>query len=52
MENLGFIFGIMGMSMGVMGFIFGIISKTQVDKLENKLKELNVIEQDYDSSKK
>ena len=52
MENLGFIFGIMGMTMGITGFIFAIITKTQIDKLETKLKELNVLEQDYDSNKK
>jgi hypothetical protein len=52
MESLGFIFGMMGMSMGVIGFIFAIMSKTQIDKLETKLKELNLLEQDYDSNKK
>ena len=50
MENLGFIFGIMGMSMGVMGFIFGVISMSKIDKLEKKLKELAVLTEDFTSS--
>ncbi|MEP1447639.1 MAG: hypothetical protein ABJK37_16150 [Paraglaciecola sp.] len=50
MENLGFIFGIMGMSMGITGFIFGTISISKIAKLEKKLKELNVINQDFKSS--
>ena len=49
MENLGFIFGIMGMSMGVLGFIFGVISMTKIDKLEKRLKELDVLNQDFKS---
>lgn len=47
MENLGFIFGMMGMSMGGVGFVFGLISMTKIDKLEKKLKELNVLNQHY-----
>jgi hypothetical protein len=50
MENMGFIFGIIGMSMGVIGFIFGVISISKIDKLEKKLKELNVINHDFKSS--
>ena len=50
MENLGFIFGITGMSMGVIGFIFGAISISKIDKLEKKLKELEVLDQDFKSS--
>ena len=50
MENLGFIFGIMGMSMGVMGFIFGVISMSKIDKLEKRLKELDVLDEDFKSS--
>ena len=50
MENLGFIFGITGMSMGVIGFVFGVISMSKIDKLEKKLKELNIISQDFKSS--
>lgn len=38
MENLGFIFGMMGMSMGVIGFIFGVISMTKIDELGKKIK--------------
>lgn len=50
MENLGFIFGIMGMSMGVMGFIFGVTSMSKIDKLEKRLKELNILNEDFKSS--
>lgn len=46
MESLGFIFGLMGMSMGVMGFIFAITAMTKVDKLEKKLQELHLIVND------
>jgi len=47
MENLGFIFGIIGMTLGTSGFIFGIISMSKIDKLEKKLKELDVLNQDF-----
>jgi hypothetical protein len=47
MENLGFIFGIIGMSMGVTGFVFGIISMSKIDRLEKRLKELDVLNQDF-----
>jgi hypothetical protein len=50
MENLGFIFGIIGMSMGVTGFVFGVISMSKIDKLEKRLKELDVLNQDFKSS--
>lgn len=50
MENLSFIFGTIGMSMGITGFVFGIISMTKIDKLEKKLKEINVLNQDFKSS--
>jgi len=43
MEDLGFIFGIIGMSMGISGFVFAIISMSKIDKLEKKLKELDVL---------
>lgn len=47
MEDLGFVFGIIGMSMGVSGFTFAIITMKKVDKLESKLKELNVLNHDF-----
>jgi hypothetical protein len=47
MENLGFVFGVIGMSMGVIGFAFGIISMSKIDKLEKRLKELDVLNQDF-----
>ena len=40
MESLGFIFGGIGMSMGIIGFIFGLVSITKVNKLENQINEL------------
>lgn len=30
MENVGFIFGIMGMSMGSMGLVYGILSLSRL----------------------
>ncbi|MGS2720253.1 hypothetical protein [Paraglaciecola aestuariivivens] len=50
MENLGFVFGVTGMSMGIIGFIFGIISISKIDKLEKRLKELDVLNHDFKSS--
>ncbi|WP_269745918.1 hypothetical protein [Gilvimarinus polysaccharolyticus] len=43
MEDLGFIFGIIGMSMGVSGFVFAIISMSKIEKLEKKLKAQDVL---------
>ncbi|WP_258191866.1 hypothetical protein [Photobacterium angustum] len=43
MEDLGFVFGIIGMSMGISGFVFAIISISKIDKLEKKPKELDVL---------
>lgn len=50
MENSGFIFGVIGMSMGLFGFVFAIISMSKIDKLETRLKELDVLNQDFKSS--
>lgn len=50
MESLGFIFGIIGMSMGATGFIFGILSISKIGKLETRLKELDVLNTDFKSS--
>jgi hypothetical protein len=50
MENLGFVFGIIGMSMGVPAFVFSTISMSKIDKLEKRLKELDVLNQDFKSS--
>jgi hypothetical protein len=50
MDSLGFIFGMMGMSMGVMGFIFSLVAMGKIDKLEKQLIELNVLNQDFKSS--
>ncbi len=43
-------FGIAGMAMGILGFIFAISSLKRIDNLEKKLKELNVIDEDFKSS--
>jgi hypothetical protein len=40
METLGFIFGIMGMSMGITGFVFALVTMAKVNKLEKQLKDL------------
>ena len=45
MENLGLIFGIVGMSFGVSGFVFALVSMQKIDTLEKKLKEMGVITQ-------
>ena len=47
METLGFIFGLMGMSMGSIGFVFGIIYIGKFDNLVNHLKEKGIIDKDY-----
>ena len=44
------VFGLIGMSMGTMGFVFGVISMNRINKLELKLKELNVIDEKFKSS--
>lgn len=43
MENLGFIFGMIGMSMGVPALVFGIISMSKISKLEKRLQEQNIL---------
>ena len=50
MENLGFIFGIIGMSMGVPAFVFSLVLMKRMDKLESVLKENDVIENDFKST--
>ena len=47
MGETGFVFGLMGMSMGSIGFVFGIICMRKLDKLVKKLKENDVIDKDY-----
>ena len=42
MEFMAFIFGIMG-------FMFAVIAYSRIDKLEKRLKELGVLEQDFKS---
>lgn len=42
MVEIGFIFGIAGMSMGILGCVFGIISFSKIVKLEKKIGESGV----------
>ncbi len=42
-------FGIIGMSFGLMGFIFGLKATKRLDSLEKKLKELNVLDEEFKS---
>jgi len=42
LEILGFIFGLAGLA-------FGIMSHSRIDKLEKKLKELEVLDQSFSS---
>lgn len=44
MESLGFVFGIIGMSVGLVGFVFGLLSMTKVDKLEKRLQSIKIID--------
>ena len=44
-------FGIIGMSFGTMGFIFALNAMSRIDKLEKKLKELGVMDQEFKSEK-
>jgi hypothetical protein len=50
MEDLGFVFGIIGMSMGISGVVFAIVTMKKLDNLESKLKELKVLNSDFKSS--
>lgn len=43
---LGFVFGVIGM----VGFTFSIIAIARIDNLTKKLKELEVIPEDFESS--
>jgi hypothetical protein len=47
MGETGFVFGIIGMSIGSIGFVFGIICMGNLDKLVKHLKENDVIDKDY-----
>lgn len=42
-------FGMTGFTFGLMGFIFGVIAFRRIEKLEKKLKEINVLEEDFKS---
>ena len=47
METFGFIFGMIGMSLGVTGFIFRIICLSKIQKLMTTLKEKGILEENY-----
>ena len=44
MENIGFVFGIMGL-------VFSMSAQARINALEKKLKERNILEKDYTSGK-
>ena len=50
MEMLGFIFGMMGMSLGLIGLIFGVICAVQMRKLIRSLKEKGILEETYEDT--
>ena len=52
MEETGFVFGIMGMSMGAAGFTFGLTAIGGLNKLKSHLKEKGILDEDYCSSGK
>ena len=52
MEPLGFVFGLMGMSLGAMRFIFGIICMGKLGTLEKQLKESGVLKEQTESDDK
>jgi len=45
MTTLGFIFGVAGLA-------FGLIANSRLNKLEDKLKELNVLDEDFSSGER
>ena len=47
MEILGFIFAIIGMTLGITGLVVGIMSFVRVKKLIKLLKEKEIIEENY-----
>ncbi len=49
METIGFIFGMSGMSFGIMGFIFALSALAKISKLEKQLTETGVLDKEYKS---
>ena len=45
-STLGFLFGLMGVSLGTWGVFFGILCARRIGKLTKQLKEKGVLEQD------
>ncbi len=43
------VFGIIGMSCGIMGFIFSMSALTKIAKLEKQLKESGVLDKEFKS---
>jgi hypothetical protein len=39
-----------GSIFGILGFVFGLIAFKRIDKLEKKLKELEVLDENYKSN--
>jgi len=46
-STLGFLFGLMGVSLGTWGVFFGILCARRIGKLTKQLKEKGILEQDY-----
>ena len=42
-------FAIIGMSFGLMGFMFALNATRRIDKIENKLKALKVLDEEFKS---
>lgn len=57
MDTIGFVFGISGMSMGLLGFIFGInasnaatSASSRIDRLEKRLGDAGLLDDEGDAS--
>ncbi|MFC4700434.1 hypothetical protein ACFO4O_09715 [Glaciecola siphonariae] len=50
MDELGFVFGIIGMSMGISAFVFATVTMKKLSNLESKLKALKVLSSDFKAS--
>ena len=44
METMGFVFGMSGLSFGLIAFVFALNAMGKVDKLEKKLKEKGILD--------
>lgn len=44
METMGFVFGMSGLSFGLIGFIYGINAMNKISALEKKLREKGILD--------